>query len=195
MEDRPRAHNRLGPKEQVLDLQEIAIAQDRLQRRDLGVGAQHEDSVEPRFLGELAGVDLEHLAPFGFLRLAQIASIGRVSDQRLVAFLQLRIERSDNRLAIPTVLFGLRFVAADDVTLAFDLDLFDEELGLADLALHQQRVGASEGCDDGLANGAVDALVLDDLDVGRRSSGMPGRGKFIWPSASGGLEWRPKSAS
>ena len=59
MEDRPGAHDRLGPAEEVLDLKEIAIAQDRLKRSDLGVGAQHEDSVEARLLGELAGVDLE----------------------------------------------------------------------------------------------------------------------------------------
>ncbi len=59
MEDRPRAHDRLGSAEEVLDLEQIAIAQHRLQRRDLGVGAQDEDAVEPRLLGELAGVDLE----------------------------------------------------------------------------------------------------------------------------------------
>ena len=54
-----RAHDRLGPAKQVLDLEQIAIAQDRLQRRDLCVGAQHEDAVAARLLGELAGVDLE----------------------------------------------------------------------------------------------------------------------------------------
>ena len=31
MEDRPGAHDRLGPAEEVLDLEQIAIAQDRLQ--------------------------------------------------------------------------------------------------------------------------------------------------------------------
>ena len=59
MEDRPGAHDRLGPAEEVLDLEQIAIAQHRLQRRHLGVGAQDEDPVEARLLGELAGVDLE----------------------------------------------------------------------------------------------------------------------------------------
>jgi hypothetical protein len=59
MEDRPGAHDRLGPAEELLDLEEIAIAQDRLKRGDLGVGAQHEDPVEARLLGELACVDLE----------------------------------------------------------------------------------------------------------------------------------------
>jgi hypothetical protein len=40
-------------------LQQIAIAQHRLQRRDLGVGAQHKDAVEARLLGQFAGIDLE----------------------------------------------------------------------------------------------------------------------------------------
>src|SRR5580693_7006881 len=53
MEDRSGAHDRLGPAE------EIAIAQDHLNRGELRVGAQHEDSVEARLLGELARVDLE----------------------------------------------------------------------------------------------------------------------------------------
>ncbi len=53
MEDRPRAHDRLGSAEQVLDVEKIAIAQQ--QRRDLGVGSKHEDPVEARLFGELAG--------------------------------------------------------------------------------------------------------------------------------------------
>ena len=59
MEDRSGAHDRLGPAEEILDLEEIAIAQDRLKRGELRVGAQHEDSVEARLLGELARIDLE----------------------------------------------------------------------------------------------------------------------------------------
>ena len=50
MEDRPRPHHRLGSQEQVFDLQQVAISQHRLQRRDLGVGAQHEDAVEASLL-------------------------------------------------------------------------------------------------------------------------------------------------
>jgi hypothetical protein len=39
MEDRPRPHHRLGSQEQVFDLEQVALSQHRLQRRDLGVGA------------------------------------------------------------------------------------------------------------------------------------------------------------
>ena len=59
MEDRPGAHDRLGPAEGVLDLEQIAIAQNRLQRGHLRIRAQDEDPIETRLLGELAGVDLE----------------------------------------------------------------------------------------------------------------------------------------
>src|SRR6516165_2227034 len=59
MEDRPGAHDRFGPTEEILDLKKVSVAQDRLKRGHLGVGAQHEDPIEARLLGELAGVDLE----------------------------------------------------------------------------------------------------------------------------------------
>ena len=59
MEDRPGAHDRLCPAEEVLDLEQIAIAQHCLQRGHLRIGAQDEDPVEARLLGKLASVDLE----------------------------------------------------------------------------------------------------------------------------------------
>jgi hypothetical protein len=59
MEDRPRPHHGLGSQEQFFDLQQVAISQHRLQRRDLGVGAQHEDAIEASLLGELAGINLD----------------------------------------------------------------------------------------------------------------------------------------
>ena len=59
MIDRAGPEDHLGAAEQVFDLQQIAVAQHRLQRRDPGVGAQHEDAVEARLLGQFAGIDLE----------------------------------------------------------------------------------------------------------------------------------------
>ena len=47
MIDRPGAQDRLGTAEQVLDLQQIAVAKHRLQRGEASVGAQHEDAVVP----------------------------------------------------------------------------------------------------------------------------------------------------
>ena len=56
MEDRTRAHDRLGAQEQVLDQEQVAVAHDHLQWRELGIGAQHEDAVEAGFLGEPASI-------------------------------------------------------------------------------------------------------------------------------------------
>src|SRR5215213_4384964 len=126
MIDRPRAHQRLsGPKE-LLHLHEVAVAQDRLQRRDPGIGAQYEHAVIARLLGQLAGINLEGLLGGR----AQIPAVGGVADQRLVAPLQLLIERRNDGLAVGGVLLRLSFVAADDVAPPFSLNVLDEELGL-----------------------------------------------------------------
>ena len=64
MENRPCAHDGLCPQEQIFDLKQIAIAKHGLQWRHIGVGAQHEDAVEPRLFGEFAGVDFKHPIAF-----------------------------------------------------------------------------------------------------------------------------------
>jgi hypothetical protein len=97
-----------------------------LQRRDLGVGAQHEQAVIARLLGNLADVDREGLLGSG----AEVSTVGGVADQRLVAPLQLLIERRNDGLAVGGVLLRLSFVAADDVAPPFSLNVLDEELGL-----------------------------------------------------------------
>src|SRR5262245_27864082 len=86
MIDRAGAQDRLGTAEQILDLQQTAVAQHRLQWCDLGIGAQHEDAVEARLFGQFAGVDLEGRAGLASAawRSAQIAAAGRIADQRLV---------------------------------------------------------------------------------------------------------------
>ena len=69
----------------------------------------------------------------------QIAPVGGVADQRLVALFQLPVERRDDGGAVGGVLLCFRLVAADDVVLALDHDLLDEELGVAAGALDEQR--------------------------------------------------------
>src|SRR5208283_1347717 len=124
-------------------------------------------------------------------RSAQIAPIGGVADERLVAFLQLRIEGADDLLPILAVLLGLRLIAADDVALAVDLDLLDEELRLAGLALDVERregggvalehhlphdgVGALSGAED-----VVEPARLQPLDSGRQDHLVE-----IWPVVFG----------
>ena len=67
MENRARAHDRLGPQEQIFDLKQIAIANHGLQWRHIGVCAQHEDAVEPRLFRQFAGVDFKHPVAFIFV--------------------------------------------------------------------------------------------------------------------------------
>jgi len=61
---------------------------------------------------------------------AQIAAIGGVADERLVAALELLVQRGDDRLPVGSVLDRLGLVAADDVAPPLDLDLLGEQLGL-----------------------------------------------------------------
>ena len=67
--------------------EKFTVPQHGLQRGDAGVGAQHEDAVVARFFRQLAGVDLE--GGTGGARslagAAEVAAVGRVADERLVA--------------------------------------------------------------------------------------------------------------
>jgi hypothetical protein len=56
--------------EQVFHFEKLAVPQHGLQRRDAGVGAQHEDAVVAGLIGQLAGVDLEGWAGLAFAALA-----------------------------------------------------------------------------------------------------------------------------
>jgi hypothetical protein len=80
MIDRAGPQDRLGAAEQVFNLQQIAVAQHGLQRRDVGVGAQHEDAVKAGLLGQLAGIDLEGGAGFAVRtwRPAQVAAVAEL---------------------------------------------------------------------------------------------------------------------
>src|SRR4051812_40250163 len=107
MEDRARVETRLGGAEESLDGEKLAIAQHRLKRRNPGIGAQDKEAVVARLFGDLADVNLEGL----FLGRAQIAAIGGVANERLVAALELLIERLDDRGAVGGVLLRLGLVA------------------------------------------------------------------------------------
>lgn len=82
MEDRPDVKARLGGSEQGFNLEQIAIADDGLERCNPGIGAQHGDAVEAGLVGQLAQIDLE-----AFAAGLDVAPVSRVADQRLVALL------------------------------------------------------------------------------------------------------------
>jgi hypothetical protein len=54
--DRAGPEDHLGAAEYILDLQQIAVPQHGLQWRDPSVGAQYEEVVLARLLGQLAGI-------------------------------------------------------------------------------------------------------------------------------------------
>jgi hypothetical protein len=93
-----------------------------------------------RLLGQLAGIDLEGGAGLAARARhpAQIAPVGGIADQRLVAARELFGEPGDDRLPLIALAFGFGFVAAEDVARRAELDLFDEELGLAPHPLNKQ---------------------------------------------------------
>ncbi len=106
-----------------------------------GVGAQQEDAVVPGLVSEFAGIDREGGVAVGVPgpHPTQVAPVGGVADQRLIALAKLFLQAGDDRLAVGPVLLRLGFVAADDVTGAVNLDLFHEQLGLAAGTLDQER--------------------------------------------------------
>src|SRR5215210_9147543 len=131
VEDWARVEARLGGAEESLNGEKLAIAQHRLKRRKPGIGAQDKEAVVARLFSDLADVNLE-----GLLRgRAQIAPVGGCADQRLVAPLQLMIERCNDRGAVGGILLHLGLVAGCDVADARNLDLLHEELRLAPGAL------------------------------------------------------------
>ena len=131
----PRGEQRLGGFERVLHRQQVSIAQDDLQGRQLGVGAQDEQPVELRIrLGlvvvdrEVAGPDGLHEAPEAF-----------VADQRLVAMGELAVEAGQNGCPSVGILPGLLLVAAEHIAPSLQRRLLNSELGLALLARNDER--------------------------------------------------------
>jgi hypothetical protein len=113
--DRAGSEDRFGTAEQVFDLQQIAVAQHGLQRRDPGIGAQHEETVVAGLVGELSGIDLKGRAGLavGGRHPTQVAAVGGITDQRLIAARQLLGEPCDDRLPLVAVAFRFGLVAAD----------------------------------------------------------------------------------
>src|SRR5215831_3382586 len=178
MIDRADPQDRLGAAEEVFDLQEIAVAQHGLQWRDPGVRAQYEEAVVARLLGQLARIDLEGGAGLAARarRPAQIAPVGGIADQRLVATRELLGEPRDDRLPLIALAFRFGLVAAEDVARRADLDLFDEELGLAPHPLNEQWrqrrvVLEHKPADDGAAALASAENVLQLALLQRRNCG------------------------
>jgi len=101
----------LGGAEGLLHGPQLLVAQHGFERIEVGVGAQHEDAVEPLVLLNLVGIDREVIVADRL----EIAAIAGVADQRLVAPCELAFQRGHDRGAIGGVLYGLLMVATHDV--------------------------------------------------------------------------------
>ena len=137
-----------------------------------------EEAVVAGLVGELAGIDLKGRAGLavGARRPAQVAAVGGIADQRLVAARELLGEPGDDGLPLVAVAFRFGLVAAQDVARRTDLDLLDEELGLAPRALDEQRrqrllVLEHEAADDGAAALAGAENVFELALFQRRDGG------------------------
>ena len=136
MVDRTGGEHGFGLEQQLLDAQQVAVAQHDLQRGDLAIGAQHVEPIEAGVVGDPRLVDGEML---GRDRL-QITAKAAVADERLVALGELGAQPAEDGLALFGVAAGLGEIATADVASRADLDLLGFELGeLARRPRHDQR--------------------------------------------------------
>jgi len=94
--DRTGGEDGLGLAQQLLDAQQVAVAQHDLQRGDLAIGPQHVKAIEARVFGDPRLVDGEVLGRDGF----EIAAEAAVADERLVALGELGAQPAEDGLAL-----------------------------------------------------------------------------------------------
>ncbi len=109
--DRPRLEQTLGRAERPFHGPKLFVDEHRLERREIGVGAQHEHAVELLVLLDSFAVDGEAVA----LRVLEETAVSLVADEALVALLQLPLQGGDDRRAVGGVLGHLVEVAAHDI--------------------------------------------------------------------------------
>src|SRR6202040_1116598 len=90
---------------------QLLVAQHGLERVQVGIGAQHEDAVEPLLFLDPFGVNCEMI----FADRLEVAAVAGVADKSLVALRELTLQGGEDRDPIGGILFRLLMVAADDV--------------------------------------------------------------------------------
>ena len=118
--DYPRCQQVLGGAEGPLDAPELLVAQHRRQRREIGVGAQHEEAVEAGIVISFGAVDGE----VAFARDLEEAAITGVANQCLVALAKLPPQCGDD--ALPHLI--ARSVALHDLQVDAPLRLLTAEI-------------------------------------------------------------------
>src|SRR5450759_4308501 len=99
MEDRARGEQALRCAEDLLHHGQLLVAKHDLDRGEVGVGAQHEDAIEPGVFLGLGAIDDEAILASG----RQEAAITAIADECLVTLLQLPFEGGENRGAVGSV--------------------------------------------------------------------------------------------
>ena len=134
VEDRAGGEEGFCGAEDVLDHPAVAIAQDDLERGELGVGAQHIDAVEEGVEGNAARVDFEAAPGFE----AEKAAITAVAHQAFVAAGERLGESRNDGGTFGGILMRLGLVATDNVAAAPRFacgvdagadDLLDQQVG------------------------------------------------------------------
>ena len=111
VKDRPRGEQTLRCAERPFHHPQLLVAEHRFERREIGVGPQHEDAVEFGVLFRLGAVDGEMVVAGR----RQETAIALVADEALVALLQLPLERGQDGGPGGGVLLHLLVIATDDV--------------------------------------------------------------------------------
>jgi hypothetical protein len=78
----------LGCSERLLDGPQLLVAQHGLERVQVGIGAQHEDAVEPLLFLDPFGVNCEMI----FADRLEVAAVAGVADKSLVALRELTLQ-------------------------------------------------------------------------------------------------------
>ena len=111
MKDRPCGQQRLSRKETLLHGQQVPVAQHHLQGSQLGIGAQHKQTVITSFSLDLRSIDGKALTRW----LGKEAAVSSVADQRFVALCQLAFETGQQGGPRLGVLAGLFRVAGQHI--------------------------------------------------------------------------------
>ena len=185
VENRARGEQAFRRSERALHHPQMFVAKHGFERREIGVRAEHEDSVELGVLLRLGAIDDEMVVVWR----REKAPIALVADKGFIAFLQLTLERGQDRGSGGGVLLHLFAIATDDVTppgqhdrLGFVVDLlaplgdseWDEGSGIGEHEVSHQFVAALAHAEniakparfefgDGL--GADHAAIGDDADA------------------------------
>ena len=93
MENRARGEQAFRGSERALHHPQMFVAKHGFERREIGVGAQHEGSVELYVLLRLGAIDDEMVVVWR----REKAPIALVADKGFIAFLELTLERSQDR--------------------------------------------------------------------------------------------------